>query len=134
MVRTGRHVAAGRANARSEIVKATRRIQDLLEFTGQAGTRRKREAMRCARPPAEFILEGLYAHKRISRNEEQASRQTEARRERPEEEIASEASIRGETGRRPPQSELIRIGDSHEVDQLHEIQRGGPRHRASKIC
>lgn len=45
------------------------RIQDLLPFTGKLGlSHSESDAMRAS--AAEFILEGLYAHRRISRNEE----------------------------------------------------------------
>lgn len=45
------------------------KIQDLLHFTGKLGLgESESDALRAS--AAEFILEGLYAHKRISRNEE----------------------------------------------------------------
>ena len=53
----------------AEIVQQLGRIQDLLSLTGKLGlTANESDAMRAS--AAEFILEGLYAHKRISRNEE----------------------------------------------------------------
>jgi magnesium chelatase subunit I len=52
-----------------EIVEQLSRIQDLLPFTRKLGlSGNESDAMRAA--AGEFILEGLYAHKRISRNEE----------------------------------------------------------------
>jgi magnesium chelatase subunit I len=55
----------------SELVKQLARIQDLLSFTGKLGLgENESDALRAS--AAEFILEGLYAHKRISRNEELA--------------------------------------------------------------
>jgi magnesium chelatase subunit I len=52
-----------------EIVEQLSRIQDLLPFTRKLGLKGgESDAMRAA--AGEFILEGLYAHKRISRNEE----------------------------------------------------------------
>ncbi len=52
-----------------EIVEQLSRIQDLLPFTRKLGLKgNESDAMRAA--AGEFILEGLYAHKRISRNEE----------------------------------------------------------------
>lgn len=52
-----------------EIVEQLSRIQDLLPFTRKLGlSDSESDAMRAA--AGEFILEGLYAHKRISRNEE----------------------------------------------------------------
>jgi magnesium chelatase subunit I len=51
------------------IVQQLGRIQDLLAFTGKLGlSENESDAMRAS--AGEFILEGLYAHKRISRNEE----------------------------------------------------------------
>ncbi|HWF47018.1 MAG TPA: hypothetical protein VG168_08435, partial [Bryobacteraceae bacterium] len=52
-----------------ELVKQLSKIQDLFEFTNKLGLgANESNAMRAS--AAEFILEGLYAHKRISRNEE----------------------------------------------------------------
>jgi magnesium chelatase subunit I len=53
------------------IVEQLNGIRDLLEFTGKLGlSENESDAMRAS--AGEFILEGLYAHKRISRNEELA--------------------------------------------------------------
>lgn len=53
----------------AEMVKQLSRIQDLLQFTRKLGLgASENEALRAS--AGEFILEGLYAHKRISRNEE----------------------------------------------------------------
>jgi magnesium chelatase subunit I len=53
----------------SAILQHLGRIQDLLQFTGKLGlSENESDAMRAS--AAEFVLEGLYAHKRISRNEE----------------------------------------------------------------
>jgi magnesium chelatase subunit I len=47
------------------------KIQDLLHFTGRLGLDENENESDALRASAgEFILEGLYAHKRISRNEE----------------------------------------------------------------
>ena len=55
----------------AEMVQQLERIQDLLQFTGKLGlSENESDALRAS--AAEFILEGLYAHKRISRNEELA--------------------------------------------------------------
>jgi magnesium chelatase subunit I len=55
----------------SEMVAQLGRIQDLFEFTGKLGlSSNESDATRAA--AAEFILEGLYSQKRISRNEQQA--------------------------------------------------------------
>ena len=52
-----------------EIIRQLSRIQDLLQLTGKLGlSESESDAMRAS--AGEFILEGLYAHKRISRNEE----------------------------------------------------------------
>jgi magnesium chelatase subunit I len=51
------------------MVEQLARIQDLLEFTRKLGLADKHsDALRAS--AGEFILEGLYAHKRISRNEQ----------------------------------------------------------------
>ncbi len=52
-----------------EVIQQLTRIQDLLQFTGKLGlSENESDALRAS--AGEFILEGLYAHKRISRNEE----------------------------------------------------------------
>jgi magnesium chelatase subunit I len=52
-----------------DMVNQLGKIQDLLHFTGKLGlSENESDALRAS--AAEFILEGLYAHKRISRNEE----------------------------------------------------------------
>jgi magnesium chelatase subunit I len=54
-----------------EMVRQLAQVQDLLELTGKLGLGvRESDALRAS--AAEFILEGLYAHKRVSRNEELA--------------------------------------------------------------
>jgi magnesium chelatase subunit I len=72
----------------SEMVRQLEGIQNLFEFTGKLGLGEgESDAMRAS--AAEFILEGLYAHKRISRNEEHefAATQRPPRNERPDEEL-----------------------------------------------
>ena len=69
----------------SDMVRQLAKIQDLFEFTGKLGlSESESDALRGS--AAEFILEGLYAHKRISRNEEQAFAASERplRPERPD--------------------------------------------------
>ncbi len=52
-----------------QMVEQLSRIQDLLQLTGKLGLKHNEsDAMRAS--AGEFILEGLYAHRRISRNEE----------------------------------------------------------------
>ena len=54
-----------------EMIQELSKIQDLLHFTGKLGLGdNESDALRAS--AGEFILEGLYAHKRISRNEELA--------------------------------------------------------------
>ncbi|HML16738.1 MAG TPA: hypothetical protein VK419_06915 [Bryobacteraceae bacterium] len=66
------------------MVKELSRIQGLMEKTGKLGLRASEpDAVRAA--AAEFILEGLYAHRRISRNEEVGFTAETRRREPPEE-------------------------------------------------
>ncbi len=53
------------------MVQQLARVQDLMELTGKLGLGvSESDALRSS--AAEFILEGLYAHKRVSRNEELA--------------------------------------------------------------
>ena len=55
----------------SALVQQLSKIQDLLSFTSKLGLgESESDALRAS--AAEFILEGLYSHKRISRNEELA--------------------------------------------------------------
>ena len=52
-----------------DMISELGKIQDLLHFTGKLGlSENESDALRAS--AGEFILEGLYAHKRISRNEE----------------------------------------------------------------
>src|SRR5580698_8084819 len=71
-------------------------IQGLMEKTGALGLGASEpDALRAS--AAEFILEGLYAHRRISRNEEMGFTAGERKREPPE---------GGESGRRPPRKQF----------------------------
>ncbi len=68
----------------SELVKEMGQIQGLMEKTAKLGVGvRDTDARRAA--AAEFVLEGLYAHRRINRDEEMAFVAGERRREAPEE-------------------------------------------------
>jgi magnesium chelatase subunit I len=71
-----------------QMVEQLSHIQDLFEFTGKLGLgESESDAMRAS--AAEFILEGLYAQKRISRNEHQAfsaSERPPRNEQRPDEE------------------------------------------------
>jgi magnesium chelatase subunit I len=72
----------------AEMVRQLGRIQDLFSFTGKLGLgESESDSLRAA--AAEFILEGLYAQKRISRNEQQAFTASErpTRPERTEEDF-----------------------------------------------
>jgi magnesium chelatase subunit I len=88
------------------IVQQLGRIQDLLPLTSKLGLSEKEsDAMRAA--AGEFILEGLYAHKRISRNEEleftageRSSREERMRDERDEASRRGFEQRRGNGGRR----------------------------------
>ena len=80
-----------------QMVEELGRIQDLLSFTGKLGlSESESDAMRAS--AAEFILEGLYAHKRISRNEELAF-------------VAGERASRGDDRGREEREESGRRGD-----------------------
>ena len=71
------------------------KIQGLMEKTGALGLGPSEpDALRAS--AAEFILEGLYAHRRISRNEEMGFTAGERKRETPER----------EEGRRPPRRQF----------------------------
>jgi len=77
----------------SDLVKELDQIQGLMEKTAKLGIGvRESDAKRAA--AAEFILEGLYAHRRISRNEEQAFVGGERRREKPGEAPEEESNPR----------------------------------------
>ncbi len=85
------------------MVEELTHIQELLQFTKKLGlTENENDAMRAS--AGEFILEGLYAHKRISRNEELAF-------------VAGERVSREERGRDEPE-QLGRRG--------YDPRRGGP--------
>ncbi len=78
----------------ANIVKQLSKIQGLMEKTGALGLGASEpDAVRAS--AAEFILEGLYAHRRISRNEEMGFTAGERKRE-PE----------GGEGRRPPRKQF----------------------------
>jgi magnesium chelatase subunit I len=79
----------------ANILKQLAKIQGLLEKTGALGLgASEADAVRAS--AAEFILEGLYAHRRISRNEEVGFTAGERKREPPE----------GNEGRRPPRKQF----------------------------
>jgi magnesium chelatase subunit I len=76
-----------------EMVKELSRIQGLMEKTGALGLGASEpDAVRAA--AAEFILEGLYAHRRISRNEEAGFTAEPRRREQPGEDPKGRAAKR----------------------------------------
>jgi magnesium chelatase subunit I len=77
------------------MVKQLGNIQGLMEKTGALGLgANEPDAVRAS--AAEFILEGLYAHRRISRNEEVGFMAAERKREAPE----------GGEPRRPPRRQF----------------------------
>jgi len=79
----------------ASVVKQLAKIQGLMEKTGALGLGASEpDALRAS--AAEFILEGLYAHRRISRNEELGFTAGERKREPPE----------GNEGRRPPRKQF----------------------------
>jgi magnesium chelatase subunit I len=79
----------------ANILKQLAKIQGLMEKTGALGLGSSEpDAVRAS--AAEFILEGLYAHRRISRNEELGFTAGERKREPPE----------GSEGRRPPRKQF----------------------------
>jgi magnesium chelatase subunit I len=79
----------------ASILKQLAKIQGLMEKTGALGLGASEpDAVRAS--AAEFILEGLYAHRRISRNEEVGFTAGERKREPPE----------GNEGRRPPRKQF----------------------------
>ncbi|HEY1215902.1 MAG TPA: magnesium chelatase, partial [Bryobacteraceae bacterium] len=83
------------------MVQQLGRIQDLLELTSKLGLGvSESDAMRAS--AAEFILEGLYAHKRISRNEELAfvAGERSSREDRLRDELEDFGQRRGFEGRR----------------------------------
>jgi magnesium chelatase subunit I len=81
----------------AKMVRELGNIQGLLERTGKLGLgENESDAVRAS--AAEFILEGLYAHRRISRNEEQGftvgDRQSRKDRETPDPEEIRRAAAR----------------------------------------
>jgi magnesium chelatase subunit I len=77
----------------SEMVKELGRIQGLMEKTGRLGLGvSEPDAVRAG--AAEFILEGLYAHRRISRNEEAGFTAEPRRREPPGDDPKAKAAKR----------------------------------------
>jgi magnesium chelatase subunit I len=79
----------------ANVLKQLAKIQGLMEKTGGLGLGASEpDAVRAS--AAEFILEGLYAHRRISRNEELGFTAGERKREPPE----------GGEGRRPPRKQF----------------------------
>ena len=81
----------------SHMVKQLAGIQGLMDKTAALGLGSSEpDAVRAS--AAEFILEGLYAHRRISRNEEAGFTAGERKREPPPE--------GGEGGRRPPRRQF----------------------------
>jgi magnesium chelatase subunit I len=79
----------------ANVLKQLAKIQGLMEKTGALGLGASEpDALRSS--AAEFILEGLYAHRRISRNEEVGFTAGERKREAPE----------GNEGRRPPRKQF----------------------------
>src|SRR5579862_6718934 len=79
----------------SAMVKQLSNIQGLMDKTAALGLGPSEpDALRAS--AAEFILEGLYAHRRISRNEEVGFTAGERKREPPE----------GNEGRRPPRKQF----------------------------
>ena len=71
----------------AEVIQQLNGIQGLLEKTGQLGLGvNETDAMRVS--AAEFVLEGLYAHRRISRNEAHEFTAGERKRDTPVQEEA----------------------------------------------
>jgi magnesium chelatase subunit I len=80
----------------SEVVAQLKKIQGLFDHLGRLGLNPKSEAASVA-SAAEFILEGLWAHRRISRNEERGYYAEPLPARKP----AAEASGRESLGRPP---------------------------------
>jgi magnesium chelatase subunit I len=81
----------------SNVLKQLAKIQGLMDKTGALGVGAS-DADAVKASAAEFILEGLYAHRRISRNEEVGFTAGERKREPPE--------GGGNEGRRPPRRQF----------------------------
>ena len=112
VVRDGRHRAAGRESVDSAtMIAATRTAsRDCWRRPGSLDSARMRpDALRAS--AAEFILEGLYAHRRISRSEEREFSGEEKRRARTTEHAAAERSAE------------VATGNTSEVDQLLALHR-----------
>ena len=97
-------------------------IQGLMEKVRNLGlSASEPDAVRAA--AAEFILEGLYAHRRISRSEERGFAAEEKRREPAGRERKKAATRRAGTG------VSIIEGPLNEVDQIFPLHRRRLRHR-----
>jgi magnesium chelatase subunit I len=82
----GGAVRLGQDIPSATVVQDLGKIQGLLDKTGALGlTANESDAVRAS--AGEFILEGLYAHKRISRSEEHEFRAGERRREQSPEDV-----------------------------------------------
>ena len=90
------------------------------------------DAVRAA--AAEFILEGLYAHRRISRSEERgfAAEDKPPRREPTANATATARDKRA--GASVPTSAAATTEAPHEVDQVLQVHRRGLRDRRRAIC
>jgi magnesium chelatase subunit I len=94
----GGSIRLGAQSAAGELIRQLDTIQGLMEHTGRLGlSENESDAMRVS--AAEFILEGLYAHRRISRNEELAFIADE-RKQRNQPEFVPEDEETGEPERR----------------------------------
>jgi magnesium chelatase subunit I len=76
----GGHLRLEEAASNADLVRQLVSIQGLMDKTGRLGlSANESDAVRAS--DGEFILEGLYAHRRISRNEEQGFVRDERKRE-----------------------------------------------------
>jgi len=95
----GGEIKIGETASSEEVIGGLKNIQGLMEKLGSAGVKSK-DKPEVVVSAAEFLLEGLYAHKRIGRSEERGFIAQDKQIRRPEKTFERE-DFPGRPGRRP---------------------------------